>query len=273
MENVTQHDWLENIKSRYLMQVFVDEATDLSAVQLACTIELANPRLRSWFACGDLRQRITANGIQDRSEIDWLNRTAGIQIDIREIDIGYRQSQRLRDLADALAALDADGQVTTKAPRGSEEADVWPLLGEGLSGDKLAAWLAERIDEVERAIGRLPSIAVFVDGDDLIDPLVTATQRILAERNIPIVGCKEGRVVGDARQVRVFDIQHIKGLEFEAVFFVGIDGLARRIPDLFQRFFYVGVTRAATYLGLTCDAVLPERIEPVRSHFRTDSWA
>jgi hypothetical protein len=273
MENITQHDWLENIKSRYLMQVFVDEATDLSAVQLACTIELANPRLRSWFACGDLRQRITANGLQDRSELDWLNGTAGIQIDIREIDIGYRQSHRLRNLADALAALDPSGEATTKAPRGSEEADVWPLLGEGLSEGKLGAWLAERIDEVERAIGRLPSIAVFVDGDDLIDPLVRATESILAERNIPIVGCKEGRVVGDAREVRVFDIQHIKGLEFEAVFFLGIDGLAQRIPDLFQRFFYVGVTRAATYLGLTCGGALPERLEPVRSHFRTDTWA
>lgn len=272
LESTTQHDWLENIKSRYLMQVFVDEATDLSAVQLACTMELANPRLRSWFACGDLRQRVTANGVRDRSELEWLNSAAGVQIDIREIDIGYRQSQRLRDLADALATLDGDPQVTTKAPRGSEEADVWPLLGEELSGNKLAAWLAERIYEVEREIGRLPSIAVFVDGDARIDPLVESCRNILAERNIPIIGCKEGRVVGDAREVRVFDIQHIKGLEFEAVFFVGIDGLAQRIPDLFQRFFYVGVTRAATYLGLTCDGVLPGRIEPVRSHFRTDAW-
>lgn len=74
-------------------------------------------------------------------------------------------------------------------------------------------------------------------------------------------------------QERVFDIQHIKGLEFEAVFFVGIDGLAQRIPDLFQRFFYVGGTRAATYLGLTCGGVLRARLEPVRSHFRTDTWA
>jgi UvrD-like helicase C-terminal domain len=202
-----------------------------------------------------------------------LNSVSGVQIDIREIDIGYRQSQRLRDLADALAALGTDGAVVTKAPRGSEEADVWPLLGEDLSEGRLAAWLAERIHEVERAIGKLPSIAVFVDGDDLIDPLVTAAQRILEERNIRIVGCKEGRVVGDAREVRVFDILHIKGLEFEAVFFVGIDGLAQRIPDLFQRFFYVGATRAATYLGLTCDGVLPGRLEPVRSHFRTDTWA
>jgi superfamily I DNA/RNA helicase len=52
-------EWLEGIKSRYLMQVFVDEATDLSAVQLACTVELADPNLRSWFASGDLRQRVT----------------------------------------------------------------------------------------------------------------------------------------------------------------------------------------------------------------------
>jgi len=273
LETTTQHEWLENIKSRYLIQVFVDEATDLSAVQLACTVELANPKLRSWFACGDLRQRITANGLQDRSELEWLNRVAGIQIDMREIVVGYRQSQRLRDLADALATLVAGSKVTTIAPRGSEEADVWPLLGEGLSEGSLAAWLAERIHEVERAIGRLPSIAVFVDGDDRIDPLVQATQTILAERNIPIVGCKEGRVVGDAREVRVFDIQHIKGLEFEAVFFVGIDALAQRIPDLFQQFLYVGVTRAATYLGLTCEGILPGRLEPVRSHFGSDTWA
>lgn len=272
LESTTQQEWLENIKSRYLMQVFVDEATDLSAVQLACTIELANPKLRSWFACGDLRQRITANGIRNRSEIEWVNRATGIQIEIREIDVGYRQSKRLRDLADALAALNGD-QAITKAPKGSEEADVWPLLREGLSEDTLAEWLAERIYEVEAAIGRLPSVAVFVDGDDLVDPLVNATRPILAKRNIQIVGCKEGRVAGDAREVRIFDVQHIKGLEFEAVFFVGIDILAGRIPDLFQRFFYVGVTRAATYLGLTCAGVLPARLEAMRSHFSTGTWA
>ena len=129
LELTTQHDWLENIKSRYLMQVFVDEATDLSAVQLACTIELANPKLRSWFACGDLRQRVTINGIRDRSELEWLNSTAGIQIDIREIDIGYRQSQKLRDLADALAELDTDPKVITKAPRGSEGSGRLAITG------------------------------------------------------------------------------------------------------------------------------------------------
>ena len=80
------------------------------------------------------------------------------------------------------------------------------------------------------------AVAVFVDGDDRIDPLLAATQPLLRERNIPIMGYKGGLVVGDAREVRIFDVQHIKGMEFEAVFFVGIDRLAERIPGLFLRF-------------------------------------
>jgi DNA helicase IV len=79
--------------------------------------------------------------------------------------------------------------------------------------------------------------------------------------------------MGDTSEVRVFDIQHIKGLEFEAVFFIGVDRLAERIPDLFLRFLYVGVTRAATYLGLTCDGSLPKELEPVRARFASDGWA
>jgi len=48
-------------------------------------------------------------------------------------------------------------------------------------------------------------------------------------------------------QVRVFDVQHIKGLEFEAVFFVGLDRLAKREPDIFAKYLYVGATRAALF--------------------------
>ena len=67
-------------------------------------------------------------------------------------------------------------------------------------------------------------------------------------------------------------MQHIKGLEFEAVFFVGVDALAGRISDLYRRFVYVGVTRAATYLAVTCEAALPAGLEPLRPHFQTVGW-
>jgi hypothetical protein len=274
VDPTAQHDWLATIRSLYLTQVFVDEATDLSAVQLACTVELADPALRSWFACGDLRQRITAHGVRNDAEIGWLNRTTEINIDVRNINVGYRQSQKLRELSDSLAALlDGGDRPETEPSKGSDEANAWPLLAEELSGTPLAEWLAARIGEVEDAVGRLPSIAIFVDGDGLIDALVDDIRPLLAERNIPIAGCKEGKVVGDEREVRVFDVQHIKGLEFEAVFFVGVDRLAGRIPDLYRRFVYVGMTRAATYLGVTCEGSLPSGLDPLRPHFGRDRWS
>ena len=271
--NSTNHEWLESIKSRYLMQVFVDEATDFSAVQLGCMLELAHPRLKSWFACGDLQQRITVNGLEDLSELEWLKRGSNARIDLEEVTIGYRQTPRLRELTASLFALENSREVALEAPRGFEESDVWPIIGEHLSGPSLCAWLAERIVEVEQSVGRLPSIALFVDGDESIDPLVRELSPFLARHNIRVVGCKEGRIVGDALEVRVFDVRHIKGLEFEAVFLVAIDRLANKLPELFHRFIYVGATRAATYLALTSEGSLPHYLEKVRPCFQTEGWA
>ena len=66
---------------------------------------------------------------------------------------------------------------------------------------------------------------------------------------------------------RVFDVKHIKGLEFEAVFFVGVDLLVTSRPDLFDKYLYVGATRAATYLGLTCENRLPPDLEQLNLSF------
>ncbi|MFN7621885.1 MAG: ATP-binding domain-containing protein, partial [Acidobacteriota bacterium] len=79
-----------------------------------------------------------------------------------------------------------------------------------------------------------------------------------------------GMVVGHGNDVRVFDIKHIKGLEFESVFFIDIDKLAEMKPHIFDKYLYVGLTRAATYLGLTCSERLPSKIESLRCHFTVD---
>jgi superfamily I DNA/RNA helicase len=55
---------------------------------------------------------------------------------------------------------------------------------------------------------------------------------------------------GPRGDIRIFDVQHVKGLEFEAVFFIGLENLAIHKPDLFDRYLYVGATRAASFLGL-----------------------
>jgi Cdc6-like AAA superfamily ATPase len=259
---------LESIKERYVTQILVDEATDFSPVQLACMLELAHPIFRSFFACGDVLQRVTRWGVRDLAELRWVSPDFAM----RQVDIGYRQSRRLVELAEAVARL---GGATLPSLRPSEyvhDGDVPPLLGEGLQGSSLARWLCDRIREIERALGLVPSIAIFVDGDDRIDPLLDGLRPLLAEHNLNVVGCKEGRVIGMDSQIRIFDIQHVKGLEFEAVFFVGLDKLAARLDDLFDRFLFVGITRAATYLGITCEGTLPPALEALRSHFGDGGW-
>ncbi|WP_367188241.1 ATP-binding domain-containing protein [Aliivibrio fischeri] len=46
----------------------------------------------------------------------------------------------------------------------------------------------------------------------------------------------------------------MKGLEFETVFFIDIDSLAKNHPELYEKYLYFRVTRAATNLGMTCSS-------------------
>ena len=129
-----------------------------------------------------------------------------------------------------------------------------------------------RVSEIERLTQSLPSIAILVNSEDEVGPLARALSEALVAQNILAVPCQNGRVVGQENDIRVFDVQHIKGLEFEAVFFVGVDRLAEKCPELFDEYLYVGATRAATYLGMTCVGdKLPGNLVELEPSF-ADQW-
>ncbi len=77
--------------------------------------------------------------------------------------------------------------------------------------------------------------------------------------------------MGDDNDVRIYDKKYIKGLEFEAVFFVDIDQLAEQSPDLFLKYLYVGSSRAATFFAMTSKKSLPDSIISIRGQF-VDNW-
>ena len=108
---------------------------------------------------------------------------------------------------------------------------------------------------------------MFVTSEADVESTATALEPLLAAHNIRVAACREGQALGQESSVRVFDIAHIKGMEFEAVFFLGVDRLAARQPELFDKYIYVGVTRAAAYLGLACEGILPTQLASVRHHF------
>ena len=105
----------------------------------------------------------------------------------------------------------------------------------------------------------------MVSNEDEVIPLADYLNGVLRGKNIRAVPCSRGQLAGQDNDVRVFDVQHIKGLEFEAVFFVGLDRLAQRYPDLFEKYQYVGATRAAMFLGMTTTAAtLPDKMRASR---------
>lgn len=260
---------LKSVMSCHRHQILVDEATDFSPVQLACMNALAHPRTRSVFACGDFNQRLTTWGVRSPEALSWS--LPGVEV--REITVAYRQSRQLNDLAkDIIRAVGgSESNVSLPAEVNNEVAS--PVLLENSSAPQTVQWLADRIVDIERfVVQQLPSIAVFVNGEEEVEPTAKALEALLSEHNIPVTACREGQAVGQESSVRVFDIQHIKGLEFEAVFFLGVDRLAELHPELFDKYIYVGTTRAAAYLGLACEGALPAQLAPVRHHFGVD-WA
>ena len=266
LQDIDDKAWssLKPILGLYRNQILVDEATDFSPVQLACMAAFSHPRIRSFFACGDFNQRLTTWGVRSVDDLKWVFP----DFDIKEITVSYRQSEQLKDLAREMIYAVGGTQQNVSLPTHVNNDGVAPALLEAATEiPVVVGWLADRILEIERLVRQLPSTAIFVNSEAKVAPIAEALNTALAEHNIQVIACPQGQVMGQDNDVRVFDIQHIKGLEFEAVFFIAVDRLAALHPDLFDKYLYVGTTRAATYLGVTCEEALPPVIDSLRTRF------
>ena len=266
-KNESKFDYLINISELFRNQIMVDEATDFSVLEIACMANLTAQEFQSFFACGDFNQRITSTGIKHKHELSW----ALPVINFETVKAVYRQSKKLNAFAKELLKVQGgDISALGEVPEESIHEGVKPVLYEFAEDDLAAEWITERIKEVERAVRQLPTIAVLVNSESEVKPMAEKLNSLLEDLNLSAVACEDGRALGEGTEVRVFDIKHIKGLEFEAVFFVGLDKLAAEQPNLFDRYLYVGATRAATYLGLICETTLPAKLETLRGEFKAD---
>lgn len=226
-------------------QIFVDEITDFSAVQIAIMDNLLQKNSKCFFGAGDINQRLTEIGVSSVDDFKW----ALEQVQIEEIKIPYRQSKQLFELSTKIIGARVDSY---EQPKYIDNDRLDPVAGYSLdSMEKQADWLATRIIEIERKIETLPSIAILVNTEDKVKKLADELNKRLKHNNIAVDACENGRIIGNDHSVRVFCIDYIKGLEFEAAFFMDVDELADLKPRIFEKYLYVGISRAATFLGLT----------------------
>ena len=230
--------------------------------------ELAHPDIRSFFSCGDFNQRLTRTGIASEKQFRW----AIPNIEIKSVNVGYRQSKLLAKFAHDLLVSTSRKKPEDFLPFQDSHLGVAPALLEGSENlETTASWVSNRIIEIERSIELLPSCAIFVTCEADVKPMADMLSLLLEDANIRAKACSNGDVIGRETEVRVFSIEHIKGLEFEIAFIIELDKLSINEPDLFDKYLYVGSTRAATYLGLTCEDKLPDTLIPLKDQF-VERW-
>lgn len=65
---------------------------------------------------------------------------------------------------------------------------------------------------------------------------------------IEVKVCSDNNLEGE-KTLRIFPIDQVKGMEFEAVFFYDIDDIES--SSLINKYLYVGLSRASMYLAVT----------------------
>ena len=249
--------------------VGIDEATDFSAVELACMRLVAHPRFNSVVIVGDPMQRLTDWGIQDLHELEALLSKP----ESFELNVSYRQSARLLKVATDLFRNSMRREPPFRSAFQIDTTDPQPLAVQTKDNKELARWLADRIVEIYQISGQtLPSIAVLAPNDEAVRAIESELSPLLEERGIDTTACYGGEVLGTEARVRIFNVRYIKGLEFEAVFFPYIDEMAAQEPRLVDKYLYVGLTRAKSFLGVTYKNNFPSELNSIRSHFSSGNW-
>lgn len=255
----------ERVRGAYIPQVLIDEVADFSSNQIAILASLADPQSDSVTLCGDVMQRVTHHGITSWDDCkDVLPK-----LKMFHIDTAYRQSPQLLAIAvEILKFLDPNAPSIKSAYAGGDFPPA--LMKVEANDDATIDWISNRIINIYEAHGgKLPAIAVLVSSEEEVEPTAKALRERLELHSLEVQACRNGEVLGNDSRVRVFNVQFIKGLEFEAVFFLRFDAIQAQHGNLALNYLYVGLTRAATFLGVTSRAE-PKLIHSVLSKFSRD---
>lgn len=272
------HPYVEAFLEIACPVIGVDEATDFHLIDLLAMESLKHPEISSVTYSGDLMQRLTKEGIRKWEEL----RPFIKDFKINELKISYRQSPTLLGVANQIYEKAIGKTSFYESFADKDSLEPVPLFFEKDDENEKIEWLAERIVEIYQSYGNMiPSIAIFLTPNTDLKQFssILGQLDLLCDIGINVVACENGQILGDRNSVRVFSIDFVKGLEFEAAFFHNIDHLfeGKKInkaeEDLLLKNIYVGLSRAAFYLGITCTD--SERIGFIADCFSKDklSWS
>lgn len=242
------HPYLEAYKSLCRPVIGVDEATDYSIIDFYGIKSFGHYAVRSYTLCGDTMQLMKEDGITDWDVLS--HPLLFDQMEVQNLNMSYRQSEELLELADKIYQEERG----TKSPyecylKGRKTPK--PLWLELDDIDEKADWISHRVLEIVKAYdNKMPTIAVFTNDKRKADELKEAIEDcdVLNPAGIEVKVCSDNNLEGE-KTLRIFPIDQVKGMEFEAVFFYDIDDIES--SSLINKYLYVGLSRASMYLAVT----------------------
>ena len=249
------HAFVDAYKELARPIIGVDEATDFSEYDIYAMQSFLTMDYNSMTLCGDVMQRLTQGGL---TSWDVINNVVENPL-VQSMRTSYRQSSALLDVAKNLYIDTIDEDPGYKSFMKSKKVPL-PLEFVSDDEDDKVEWIEQRIKEVYIAYGKkLPSIAIFLNNKNDISDFVDALREtdFIDDTGIEVINGSEGNVLASKNNIRVYPIDVVKGMEFDVVFFHNIDKVIAD-PDLVKRFIYVGVSRAAFFLGVTMSKEMPE---------------
>lgn len=216
--------------------VLVDEAQDLSPVELSVVLGTASKRQSVTFA-GDVAQRIYMdNGFSTWEKV--FDQLGLAHIEIEPLYISYRSTVEVMDFAQHVLGEVSQGQ-RGRAVRSGAPVELFRFTH---AGDAVG-FLGEALREVVRR-EPLSSIAIIArhpeQADMYYDGLIASevpNVRRVADQDFPF---KPG--------VDVTDIRQVKGLEFDYVVLLEVSTAVYPIDDESRHLLHIGATRAAHQL-------------------------
>jgi len=273
---ILNHPYINGFRNHSKPVIGIDEATDFSVIDLVAINSFRHPLISAVTLSGDLMQRMTEEGLS--SWDDFVKVTPNCEM--KNLKVSYRQSPTLLALAKAIYKKSTGRIANYESYISKDEAEPKPLMRISVVEEEKLQWIADRIIEIYKAYGdSIPSIAIFLPDEHQLEDFATKLGGLdtLADIGITVKACRDGQVLGDKTEARVFSVKVIKGLEFECVFFHNLDELLEQelSHDLLLKYLYVGLSRATFYLGLTLKKELPKEISFLAGNFDTSgkTWA
>lgn len=244
----TKHQYLDAYKALCRPVIGVDEATDYSIIDFYGIKSFGHYAVRSYTLCGDTMQLMKEDGITDWNVLK--HPLLFEQMDVQNLNISYRQSEELLELADKIYQEERGVKSPYECYLKGRKTPK-PLWLELDDIEEKADWISHRVLEIVKAYGnKMPTIAVFTVDKRKAEELKDAIEEcdVLNPAGIEVKVCSDNNLEGE-KTLRIFPIDQVKGMEFEAVFFYDIDDIDS--SSLINKYLYVGLSRASMYLAVT----------------------